>query len=68
MKIPIDFLQAKKDSRTIRGNVVHKSNKVQNKHKNKPLPPGWSQVQDGNGKTYYFHKETNTTQWEWPGQ
>ncbi|MFH4977284.1 hypothetical protein AB6A40_003993 [Gnathostoma spinigerum] len=31
-----------------------------------PLPPGWDERQDANGRTYYINHATRTTQWERP--
>jgi E3 ubiquitin-protein ligase NEDD4 len=33
-----------------------------------PLPLGWEERQDANGRTYYCNHHTKTTQWERPGQ
>lgn len=34
----------------------------------KPLPDGWGSAKDpASGKTYYFNRSTNKTQWERPG-
>lgn len=30
------------------------------------LPPGWATAKDGNGRIYYWHRETKATQWERP--
>lgn len=31
-----------------------------------PLPPGWEERQDANGRTYYVNHIAKTTQWERP--
>lgn len=31
-----------------------------------PLPPGWEERQDANGRTYYVNHAARTTQWERP--
>ena len=31
-----------------------------------PLPPGWKEYKDGNGKAYYYDSQSQTTQWERP--
>jgi hypothetical protein len=31
-----------------------------------PLPPGWQMFRNQDGYPYYWHAETNTTQWEYP--
>ncbi|EKX39378.1 hypothetical protein GUITHDRAFT_76473, partial [Guillardia theta CCMP2712] len=31
-----------------------------------PVPEGWSAHEDGNGHTYYFHAETQSSSWEHP--
>lgn len=28
-----------------------------------PLPPGWEERQDANGRTYYLNHQERTTQW-----
>jgi E3 ubiquitin-protein ligase NEDD4 len=33
---------------------------------NAPLPPGWEERQDANGRTYYVNHIARTTQWERP--
>jgi N-terminal region of glycosyl transferase group 7/WW domain/N-terminal domain of galactosyltransferase len=36
-------------------------------HANDPLPPGWSRgFSNSQKKHFYFHKETDTTQWHFP--
>ncbi len=30
------------------------------------LPEGWAAAQDGQGRTYYWHKRTQKTQWDRP--
>ncbi|KAK9315583.1 hypothetical protein V1522DRAFT_403635 [Lipomyces starkeyi] len=32
----------------------------------KPLPWGWSSAEDPNGRTYYYNRQENRTQWEFP--
>ncbi|KAK9384723.1 hypothetical protein V1515DRAFT_610755 [Lipomyces mesembrius] len=32
----------------------------------KPLPWGWSSAEDSNGRTYYYNRQENRTQWEFP--
>lgn len=31
-----------------------------------PLPPGWEERQDANGRTYYVNHAARSTQWERP--
>uniref|UniRef100_A0A7S3F012 WW domain-containing protein n=1 Tax=Haptolina ericina TaxID=156174 RepID=A0A7S3F012_9EUKA len=31
-----------------------------------PLPPGWQEVQTGDGRVYYWHKESGATSWDRP--
>ncbi|CAM9746888.1 unnamed protein product, partial [Choristocarpus tenellus] len=31
-----------------------------------PLPPGWGELRTGDGRLYYVHYESGTTQWERP--
>jgi len=31
------------------------------------LPDGWVELKDKNGKSYFWNKKNNTTQWEFPG-
>lgn len=33
---------------------------------NRPLPPGWEERQDANGRTYYVNHLARSTQWEHP--
>lgn len=33
---------------------------------NRPLPPGWEERQDANGRTYYVNHIARFTQWERP--
>lgn len=33
---------------------------------NGPLPPGWEERQDANGRTYYVNHIARFTQWERP--
>ena len=32
-----------------------------------PLPAGWEERQDANGRTYYVNHIARTTQWQRPG-
>ena len=31
-----------------------------------PLPPGWEALQDGDGDTYYYNRQTQATTWALP--
>ncbi|KAK9247150.1 hypothetical protein V1506DRAFT_533077 [Lipomyces tetrasporus] len=43
---------------------VERSNSTGNA--SKPLPWGWSSAEDSNGRTYYYNRAENRTQWEFP--
>lgn len=34
----------------------------------RPLPPGWEERQDANGRTYYVNHVARFTQWEHPSE
>lgn len=53
--------------KTLIRRVVFKTSFVNaSEAQNTPLPPGWEERQDANGRTYYVNHLARTTQWERP--
>ncbi|CAG7723308.1 unnamed protein product [Allacma fusca] len=50
----------------VTGVVEHAAQAFTNPDELPPLPPGWEERQDANGRTYYCNHNSKTTQWERP--
>eukprot|EP00494_Astrolonche_serrata_P032583 UN32852 len=66
LKIVLDVDEDKSESEEESAGEEEEKDKEKDDKKDGELPPGWQEIKDDNGRTYFWNKQTDETTWNRP--